>query len=333
MGGNDSTEYSRIISVLAFYVFSCSCLHGQRKETNPELKQTAWMWREEIENGPSLLRRTSERPSERPSERQFERCSSNGGASTSHSLVSARSVDLVTQTEQQEPHCMIADQKKEAIPAITISQLPKIHPPVNERHPPVVSALPQLDETSWMTMPPPTARAMENLNRRINAQRNISWDITRSRSGSGSGTSVESTARPSSSETGRTPPRYLPLEMENLMDGTRQAKRPGRRRVRYQEDVLEDLGDDSHPPSKLPNSAIRSKPLSSRRYSYSHTKATGSGGSQSHDRQLEKSSFQRIEMVQLPPVAVLSPIGLPGLGKTGFAEDMEREIRRLQQAS
>lgn len=49
---------------------------------------------------------------------------------------------------------------------MTVSELPKIHPPINDRHPPVVSALPESRKaTAWMMLPPPPARAMRAINR------------------------------------------------------------------------------------------------------------------------------------------------------------------------
>jgi len=34
---------------------------------------------------------------------------------------------------------------------------------------------------------------------------------------------------------------YIPLEVENMVDGTREVRLPARRRVRYQEDILDDM--------------------------------------------------------------------------------------------
>jgi len=62
--------------------------------------------------------------------------------------------------------------KTERITTVTVTQLPRIHPPVNEYHPPVVSALPDRRmDTAWMRLPPPTARAMRAINRETHSRR------------------------------------------------------------------------------------------------------------------------------------------------------------------
>ena len=62
--------------------------------------------------------------------------------------------------------------KIERITTVTVTQLPRIHPPVNEYHPPVVSALPDRRmDTAWMRLPPPTARAMRAINRETHSRR------------------------------------------------------------------------------------------------------------------------------------------------------------------
>ncbi|KAI5805919.1 hypothetical protein EDC01DRAFT_592926, partial [Geopyxis carbonaria] len=152
----------RVVSVLTFYICSCTCLHRVRRpstsQKTPGQTPSHVMWREEIENGPSLLHRSS------------ERVSSSASSAPSHQLPSTSDGEAYA----VEPLSMLGDEKvkRGRITQVAITELPKIHPPVNERHPPVVSALPDRNETSWMTLPPPTVSSMKTLNRHINSQRN-----------------------------------------------------------------------------------------------------------------------------------------------------------------
>ncbi|KAF8540527.1 hypothetical protein BDD12DRAFT_18524 [Trichophaea hybrida] len=167
-----------LISVLTFYIFSCSCLQRSRPRSDSASKHTvkasAHIWREEIENYP-------------------QRSATSYSSSSHHHHHHQQQQQ---QQQQQPPSTPITDQQ----------------PPVNAHHPPVVSAA---FDTSWMTLPPPSAREITSLNRTINAHR------VRSRSGS-----------ISSSEPGR----GVPLEFENLVAGPQQWGRG-----RYKEGVLEDM--------------------------------------------------------------------------------------------
>jgi hypothetical protein len=170
---------SSLISVVTFYIFSCSCLQRTRPRSDSASKHTvkasAHIWREEIENYPQR-------------------------SGTSHSL--------------QPPPTPITEQPVTPVSMLSLPAPARIHPPVNERHPPVVSAL---YETGWMTLPPPSARDINSLNRTINAYR------VRSRSGS-----------MSSGEPGTLS--GVPLAFENMVAGP---QRWGR--GRYREGVLEDM--------------------------------------------------------------------------------------------
>ena len=78
--------------------------------------------------------------------------------------------------------------KTERITTVTVTQLPRIHPPINEYHPPVVSALPDRRmDTAWMRLPPPTARAMRAINRETHSRR----DSVRDKYGSANDTASD----------------------------------------------------------------------------------------------------------------------------------------------
>ncbi|RPA90348.1 hypothetical protein L873DRAFT_443917 [Choiromyces venosus 120613-1] len=171
-------DCGRLVSVLAFYVFSCSCFHGSSKRPKPS-REAENNWKEEIENGPSLFR-------PRNYSRQSSRHSSSRGQSpafgfysnqkhptysvpsTANSADSGKPVHLENLfSEMQEKRT-----KTERITTVTVTQLPRIHPPVNEYHPPVVSALPDSrTDTAWMRLPPPTARVMKAINRETHSRR------------------------------------------------------------------------------------------------------------------------------------------------------------------
>lgn len=70
-------------------------------------------------------------------------------------------------------------QKTQRITTVTISELPKIHPPINDRHPPVVSALPETRTAmAWMMLPPPPARVMKAINRAAHIRKSSQRDGT-----------------------------------------------------------------------------------------------------------------------------------------------------------
>jgi hypothetical protein len=96
----------------------------------------------------------------------------------------------------------------------------RVNPPVNERHPPVVSAVSEHEETGWMTLPPPTARETKELNRHINRTR-----------------AEEARSRPGSAASAGS--RALPLEVENLVPyGAGYGRR---KKKRFEEGVLDDM--------------------------------------------------------------------------------------------
>ena len=162
----------RLVAVVAFYVFSCSYFRGpknRRKASHDSQNR----WREEVEAGPSFLRRNNN--SRQSSRQSSSRQSSLSAPSTANSSAEAKPVQLQT---------LFSDlNKSERITTVTVTQLPRIHPPVNEYHPPVVSALPDSrTDTAWMRLPPPTARAMRAINRVTHSRRG-------SMRGAGDGTS------------------------------------------------------------------------------------------------------------------------------------------------
>jgi len=171
-------DCGRVVSVLAFYVFSCSCFHASNKRSKPS-RDAQSNWKEEIENGPSLFRRrnysrqSSRHSSPRGQSPAFGFYTNRNNAtysvpSTADSVETGRPVNLENLfSEVQEKRTKI-----ERITTVTVTQLPKIHPPVNEYHPPVVSALPDRRmDTAWMRLPPPTARAMRAINRETHSRR------------------------------------------------------------------------------------------------------------------------------------------------------------------
>ncbi|KAH8154376.1 uncharacterized protein LAJ45_02144 [Morchella importuna] len=167
------TNCGRLISVLAFYVFSCSCFRdAQPRKPSREIRHEAQaLWREEIESGPipSFIKNNNHcRQASRGSSRVN---SKNSRASTPSSAkaTSRCSLPLKPGAEPEPLENLIPQAEKrkpQRITTVTVSELPKIHPPINDRHPPVVSALPESKSaTAWMTLPPPPARVMRAINR------------------------------------------------------------------------------------------------------------------------------------------------------------------------
>lgn len=164
------TGCGRLISVLAFYIFSCSCLHGSqtRKPSREARNESQFLWREEIESGPipSFVRNSNSR--------QF-----SGGSSRLNTR-SPREIPFFPKATSQFSLSVTLDgpqpleslllpaekQKSQRITTVTISELPKINPFINERNLPIVSAAPGTRTAiAWMTLPPPPARVMRAINR------------------------------------------------------------------------------------------------------------------------------------------------------------------------
>lgn len=241
MGNHDSekTRISRIITVVSFYVFSCDCYHQarRRKQTlkTASNKDTTVLWREEIENGPSLLMRKYK--------------SSSNGTHTPHSLPSTPDTAIsVPAPIYLDPSKPPTRPKLEREPTITVTSVRKSpNPPVNDLHPPVVSALPSTSEDpSWMVMPPPSRKAMQSLNRFINDQRNAYWGSPPARTISSAAGSMESGKQGSLDTTRSAMSRVqaVSLEMENMMAGKPVAGKVVQkpvRRARYMEGVLDDM--------------------------------------------------------------------------------------------
>ncbi|KAG0642228.1 hypothetical protein HOY80DRAFT_1037449 [Tuber brumale] len=174
-------DCGRLVSVLAFYLFSCSCFRGSSKRCKPG-RGAQGNWKEEIENGPSLFRRRDCSSQSSPPRGQspafgIYRGQNNAVCSVPSTADSADTEHLENLfTEMQEQRT-----KTERITTVTVTRLPRIHPPVNEYHPPVVSALPgRRTDTAWMRLPPPTARAMRAINRETHSRR----DSVRDKQGS-----------------------------------------------------------------------------------------------------------------------------------------------------
>lgn len=165
------TGCGRLISVLAFYIFSCSCLHGSqtRKPSREARNESQFLWREEIESGPipSFVRNSNSRQSSGGTSRLST--GSPRGTPSFPKATSQFSLSVTLDSGPRPLESLLAPaekQKSRRITTVTISELPKINPPINDRHPPVVSAAPGTRTAiAWMTLPPPPARAMRAINR------------------------------------------------------------------------------------------------------------------------------------------------------------------------
>lgn len=168
-----NTECGRLISVLAFYIFSCSCLHSSqtRKPSRRARNESQFLWREEIESGPipSFVRNNSSRQSSGGSSRLNTKSSHEISTPSFSKPPSQFSLPATLSTGPQPLENLVSPAEKHKsrrIATVTISELPKIHPPINDRHPPIVSALPKTKTAiAWMTLPPPPARVMRAINR------------------------------------------------------------------------------------------------------------------------------------------------------------------------
>ncbi|CUS07427.1 unnamed protein product [Tuber aestivum] len=160
----------RLVSALAFYVFSCSCFRGSSKPRKPS-RDAQSNWGEEIENGPSLFRRNNHSS-------QSSRHSSPRGQSPDSGVHSSRNNAIHTvpstadSADTEHLENLFSEIQEKRITTVTVTRLPRIHPPVNEYHPPVVSAPPGTrTDTAWMRLPPPTARAMRAINLQTHSRR------------------------------------------------------------------------------------------------------------------------------------------------------------------
>lgn len=165
------TGCGRLISVLAFYIFSCSCLHGSqtRKPSREARNESQFLWREEIESGPipSFVRNGNSRHSSGGSSRLNTRSQREIPSFPKATSQFSLSVTLDAGPRPLESLLLPAEkQKSRRITTVTISELPKINPSIDERNPPIVSAAPDTRTAiAWMTLPPPPARVMRAINR------------------------------------------------------------------------------------------------------------------------------------------------------------------------
>lgn len=231
---SEPSEIARVFGALTFYIFSCSCLHRTRPRsdsiTKSHLKQTAHIWREEILNDPKRAMSPYAIPQ------------TPNGADESYFF-------------PVEPACMISSQPS---PHSTMS--PTLTERLPNPQPPVVSAADNRG-ADWMTLPPPAAVEIREMNRVINRQRKLSWSVaSRSRSGSGSvmGESLSvmgviSGERPGSAGTMKSTPSFifLPLEVENMVYPA-----IGGRRARFEEGVLDDMEGPLKPFITKPTEAV-----------------------------------------------------------------------------
>ncbi|CAZ82104.1 unnamed protein product [Tuber melanosporum] len=165
-------DCGRLVSVLAFYVFSCSCFRDSGKHCKPS-RDAQSNWKEEIENGPSLFRRRDCSFQSSSPRGQSPAFGIYGGRSNAvYSVPSTADSEDTEHLENLFTEMQEKKTKTERITTVTVTRLPRIHPPVNEYHPPVVSALPGTrTDTAWMRLPPPTARAMRAINRETHSRK------------------------------------------------------------------------------------------------------------------------------------------------------------------
>ncbi|PWW76687.1 hypothetical protein C7212DRAFT_351833 [Tuber magnatum] len=168
-------DFGRLVSALAFYVFSCSCFRGSSKRRKPS-RNAQSNWKEEIENGPSLFRRNNHSSqSSRNSSPRGQSPAFGSYSNRNNTIYSVPSTAGSADTEHVEN--LFSEIQEKRITTVTVTRLPRIHPPVNEHHPPVVSALPgTMMDTAWMRLPPPTAQAMRAINRRTHSRRDSMRD-------------------------------------------------------------------------------------------------------------------------------------------------------------
>lgn len=161
---------SSLLAVLSFYICSCTCLQPSPDSSAPKhaVKASASMWREEIENYPqrdgSSLTPYSTHPPSTP-------VTSSSSSAEHHYHLHAHHYGPGSAAPMVMPLDFTA--ASTLAPLLRTQPAPaRIHPPVNDHHPPVVSVADR--ETRWMTLPPPSAREIHSLNRHINRTRDRS---------------------------------------------------------------------------------------------------------------------------------------------------------------
>jgi hypothetical protein len=219
MPASEPSVLSGVLGALTFYIFSCGCF-APRPQAHREAKVTADLWREEIENHPSPFYST---PHSMPSTPNNEAGHYPVEPTCMLELPQRSATMNLRRPDTAAAAGLAIPPRAATMPRPSTSSAHsrrRVNPPVNERHPPVVSAVSERGETGWMTLPPPTARETKELNRHINRTR-----------------AEEARSRPGSAASAQS--RALPLEVENLVPYGAGYSR--RKKKRFEEGVLEDM--------------------------------------------------------------------------------------------
>ncbi|KAL7271925.1 hypothetical protein RUND412_005287 [Rhizina undulata] len=235
----ENTAFRDLFAVFVFAVFSCACCATTRKDLKPRREireETRMLWRAEIENGPIPSFMQQPVPPRSISSRA-------GGAAASDSLSISRS-RTYSYSSHSTPNTDYDDSlhletilsndkrrdEREKVTPVAHSQLPRINPPINDHHPPVVSALPGArNDTAWMTLPPPTARTIRAMNRVAHTRRN-SFSKLSSTGGSTIELSIRTKGSVRSSETSNSKSSRWTADDRNEKNSVRTQGRPQEKR-------------------------------------------------------------------------------------------------------